>query len=135
MRSLTKLKYQAMRYQIEAVDEAFEMRQVFRKKPSYRHRAEVARKRQRMMLNFCMSAIAEDLTASVIFCEFKIWSKSIESIDPQQRYLYVNHIPNIPAFQIWYPVTMEILKERKWYYLYAYQRCGGKFESPLPQLS
>lgn len=98
MRSLTKLKYQAMRYQIEAVDAAFEMKQVFSKKPSYRHRAEVARKRQRMMLNFCMSAIAEDITASVIFGEFQIWSKSVENIDPSQRYLYASYIPNIPAF-------------------------------------
>jgi hypothetical protein len=121
MRSLTKLKYQAMKYKIEVVDEAFEMRQVFLKKPSHHHRAEVARKRQRMMLNFCMSTIADELTASVILGEFKIWSKSIESIDPEKRY-HVDHIPNIPAFQIWYPLTMEILEERKWYYCYAYQR-------------
>jgi chromatin segregation and condensation protein Rec8/ScpA/Scc1 (kleisin family) len=39
MRSLTKLKYQTMKYQIEAADGAFEMRQVFRKKPSHHHQA------------------------------------------------------------------------------------------------
>lgn len=135
MRSLTRLKYQTIKYETEAADEAFEMRQVFRKRPSHNHRAEVVRKRQRMMQNFCMSTIADDLTASVIFGEFKLWSRSIETIAPDKRYLYVDQIPNIPAFQFWYPLTMEILKERKWFYPYVYQRCSSNFESSLPQLS
>ena len=53
------------------------MKQVFRKKPSQHHRAEVLRKRQKMMINFCMSTIADELTAAVILGEFKIWAKSI----------------------------------------------------------
>ena len=79
---MTKLKYQAMKFQIEVVDEMFEMKQVFSKKPSYKHRAEIAKKRQRMMLNYCMSAIADNLTASVILGEFEIWIKSIKDIEP-----------------------------------------------------
>jgi hypothetical protein len=63
---LAQLKYQAIKYQTEAIDEGFEMKQVFRKKPSHHHRAEIARKRQRMMLNFCMGTIADELTASVV---------------------------------------------------------------------
>ena len=57
------------------------------------------------------------------------------SIDPEKRYLYVDQIPNIPDFQLWYPLTIDILKERKWYYPHAYERCKGYFESPLPELS
>jgi hypothetical protein len=67
MRSLTSLNYKAIKHQVEVADEAFEMRQVFRKKPSQNHRTEVARKRQRMMMNFCMGQIADQLTASFIF--------------------------------------------------------------------
>jgi hypothetical protein len=96
------------------------MRQVFSKKPSHHHRAEIARKRQRMLINQCMSTIADRLTASFVLGEFKIWSKSIESIDPEKRYLYANQIPNIPYFQIWYPLTLDILEERKWLYPYVY---------------
>lgn len=61
------------------------------------------------MVNYCMSSIADEITAAVILGEFKIWTKSIESIEPEQRYLYVDLIPNIPYFQIWYPVSMDIL--------------------------
>lgn len=82
-----------------------------------------------------MASIADELTTSVVLGEFKIWSKSIESIDPEQRYLYTDQIPNIPYFQFWYPLTLEILKERKWLYPYIYARCGHYFSSPLPQLS
>jgi hypothetical protein len=39
IRKLTLLKYQHIKYQIESIDERFEMRQVFRKRPSYKHRA------------------------------------------------------------------------------------------------
>jgi hypothetical protein len=39
IRKLVQLKYQAIKYQIEAIDEAYEMRQIFRKKPSIHHRA------------------------------------------------------------------------------------------------
>lgn len=82
-----------------------------------------------------MSSIADEITAAVVLGEFKIWAKSIESIAAEQRYLYVDHIPNIPYFQIWYPVSMDILKEWKWYYFYAYERCRGYFQSPLPELT
>lgn len=67
MRRLTSLKYKAIKHQFEAADEIFEMKQVFRKKPSQNHRAEVARKRQRMMINFCLSQIADHLTATFVF--------------------------------------------------------------------
>ena len=42
------------------------MKQVFRKTPSYKHQAEVTRKRRRLMVNFCLSQIAHRLTAAVI---------------------------------------------------------------------
>jgi len=85
-----------------------------------------------MMVDYCMSSIADEITAAVVLGEFKIWAKSIESIPADQRYLYADNIPNIPYFQIWYPVPMDILKEWKWYYLYAYERCKGRFQSQLP---
>jgi hypothetical protein len=74
-----------------------------------------------------MSTIADELTAAVVLGEFKIWVKSIDEIDQDKRYLYVDQIPNIPTFQIWYPLTMDILKEWKWYYPYAYERCSANF--------
>lgn len=38
IRKMTQLKYQAMKYQIEAIDETFYMKQVFLKRPSSHHR-------------------------------------------------------------------------------------------------
>jgi len=34
-----------------------------------------------------MASIADELKTSVVLGEFQIWSKSIENIDPEQRYL------------------------------------------------
>lgn len=82
------------------------------------------------MMNFCMSAIADDLTASVVLGEFKTWSKTIEKDDPN-KYLY-NQTPSIPSFQIWYPVSMDIIRENKWYFPHVYSQCRAYFESPLP---
>jgi hypothetical protein len=45
-----------------------------------------------------MAKIADELTASIVLGEFEIWSKSIESINPEDRYLHVDQIPSIPAF-------------------------------------
>ena len=87
------------------------------------------------MINFCMASIADELTASIVLGEFKFWSKSMESIDPDKRYLYTDQIPSIPYFQLWYPLTIDVLQERKWYYPYVYERFSAYFESPLPQLS
>lgn len=39
IRKLTRLKYQAIRYQIEAADEVYYMKEVFRKRPSRQHGA------------------------------------------------------------------------------------------------
>ena len=39
IRKLTQLKYQAIKYQIEASDEVYHMKQVFKKTPSWKHRA------------------------------------------------------------------------------------------------
>lgn len=68
------------------------------------------RKRQKMMIDFCMSTIADELTAAVVLGEFKLWVKSIDEIDKDKRYLYADQIPNMPTFQLWYPLTMDILK-------------------------
>lgn len=121
------MKYQAIKYQIEIQDGIYHMKQVFQKRPSRKHRAEIARKRQRMMVNYCMECIADEITAAVVLGEFKVWTKSIQDISPDQRYLYVDHMPNISYFQIWYPVSLDILKEWKWYYPHAYGRCRGYF--------
>lgn len=76
-RERTRLKYQALQYQVEMADEIYEMKQVFRKKPSRTHRKEIGEKRQKMIENFCIRIIADDITASVILGEFKVWSRSL----------------------------------------------------------
>ena len=79
------------------------------------------------MVKYCIESIADEITAAVVLGEFKVWTKSIQDIPPDQHYLYVDHIPNIPYFQIWYPVSLDILKEWKWYYPHAYERFRGYF--------
>ena len=84
------------------------------------------------MENFCLSIIADDITASVILGEFKFWEKSLEFVEPDQRHLYTDKLPNIPRFEIWYPVQMAVLRERKWYFPAIYYQCQGYFESAIP---
>jgi hypothetical protein len=132
MRKNTKQKYLYMKFQANTRDLVFKTKQIFRKKPSKTHRKSIEKKRKLLMEEYCMTVIADDMTASIVLGSFKVWQKSIESVAPDQRYLYIHNMPDLPIYTVWYPIHLSFLKERKWYFPHIYNKCQAYFASPLP---
>jgi hypothetical protein len=66
-----------MEFWVKTRDLVFKTKQIFRKKPSRTHKKEIEKKRKKLMEEYCMQVIADDMTASIVLGSFKVWQKSI----------------------------------------------------------